>query len=177
MPYLEEQTNEAAERTLFEAARVSIASKHDRMEAESFIRLVHVVGYRSGRYDDGERYASLAEAVIDRMGGDDELRSNLAAQRGHAALVASKLDVSERHYRQELALRERVFGPEHYLTAQAMQDIAFAMHDREPLREVLAYQERVVTTLERALGDRHPRVGSALQDVALTKTEMGEYDA
>ena len=70
--HLEQQADTGtAEATLQEAATLAIAARDDGAAADAWIYLTYLDGFDAGRRSDGERWASYAEAAIERLGGDD----------------------------------------------------------------------------------------------------------
>src|SRR4029453_19149712 len=56
----------AAEQAFNEAFLTAEASRHDEVRAEAAAILVYVVGYQQGRFQEGRRWAKLADAILQR---------------------------------------------------------------------------------------------------------------
>jgi tetratricopeptide (TPR) repeat protein len=115
-------------RALEEAIWTAIRSRRDDIAARAASQLAWMVGDRQRRADDGERWADLADALLDRMGEGNELirawvlnsRAGIENLRDPAAGL--------RFGEQSLALKRKILPPDHPDIAMSLQNIAESHH-------------------------------------------------
>ena len=80
-------------------------------------------------------------------------------------------------YERALAIRERVFGPDHVETAGTLNDFSILLGNQGHLAEARAMAERVLTIREKALGPDHWLTATGLNNLAVVLTRQGELAA
>jgi eukaryotic-like serine/threonine-protein kinase len=179
--HLEESAgrSESAEASLFAALEAAGKGHHDALAARAWTDLVWMVGYRQRRFEEGRRWARLAEASLERLGGpaenpeiDADLKSNLG----------SVLDLGGDHegglalLRQSLALYEKVLGPDHPSVGRTLNRIGNAYWEMKRYDQALAPYQRALEHARRTLGPRHPTVAVRLGNIALIFETQGRYE-
>ncbi len=166
----------AAEATLIDALVAAEAGRHDSMAASALAELVYVVGYVEGRPKEALVLSRQALAVVERMGGNDELLAQIQWRVGSA-------HYAEGHYAEMLAsdqeagaLWARLRGPEDTHVAMVMSDTANALGMLGRRDEALATYRRAIAIDEHALGPLHPDVGKLLVNVGWVLSVMKRYD-
>ncbi|MEZ4359973.1 MAG: serine/threonine-protein kinase [Kofleriaceae bacterium] len=171
---------QAAGATLFDAAVAAEAMRRDDLAVEAWAEWLYA---RRGReldpaaLADGVRRAT--EALI-RAGNPPYLRALLLTNQASVVFTAGDPIAADGLFREALALRETLYGPNDPRVADMLDNLAIAV-DRwalkveEPERaakraEARALGERALDIRKRALGDEHPAVARSLQNLA------GMYD-
>jgi tetratricopeptide (TPR) repeat protein len=114
-----------------------------------------------GHFVDANEELKLAEAVLQRMGGNPLLAAQVIMLKGRLASLNGQHEVAEKHYRSALELLRQLLPPEHPLIAKVKVDIALELSRGEAvpmLKEVLG-------ALERLYGSQHPEVASVWHNI------------
>jgi len=96
--------------------------------------------------------------------------NNLAELHRDLGDVAQARTLLER----SLAIRERLFGPEHLLTAQSLGKVASLMRAQGEHAEARSLSARALAIRERVLGAEHPDVIRELNDLAAADLDEGD---
>jgi tetratricopeptide (TPR) repeat protein len=139
-----------AEAALDEAVLTAEASRHDEVRAEAAAFLVYVVGYQRANFDQGKRWAKVADAILRRMGGHDLLQAWLLNDLGGVLVQEGSPETAIPLLQRSLDLKKKTVGARH-------PDVGIA--------EVsLAHNERASAILEEALGAAHPELAICLSN-------------
>lgn len=168
-----------AEGTLFAALAAGQRGHHDALVARSWIDLVWVAGFRERKYAEAERWAALAQASLERLGGETEnpaldadLKSHLGAtldQRGdHEAGIAL--------LRQALPLYRKALGPDHPNVSRTLNRIGTAFYNLKRYDEALDAYRSALEATRRTLGARHPTVAVRLGNMSLVLQDQGRLE-
>ena len=146
---------------------LAIASHRDDVAAEAAAQLTGVLGYVLARRDDGERWATLATAVLDRLGpGHDRVRSWVLQNQAAIRLLANELDSSLDYARRALALKERVLPPGSPDVAESLNALAETHFRRGEIPEALTLNARAYTIYVGAYGESSPWLAKVLSNRA-----------
>jgi tetratricopeptide (TPR) repeat protein/predicted Ser/Thr protein kinase len=145
-----------ASRTFNAAALAAARGRDDDLAARAWTQLTYVDGCELSRPKDGENWARYAEAAIDRLGGSDELSSNLLHSRGSLRWCQQRYGDAVEDFRRALQLEERVFGAEDYRIGGLLSDMGAVLQHERRLDEAVTAFERSIAVAERALGPAHP---------------------
>jgi tetratricopeptide (TPR) repeat protein len=164
---LKANDTEAAQRVLMDAFLAAEASRHDEVRAEVAENLVYVLGYQEGRIDDGLRWAKIADAVLQRLGGHDLLRAWLLNDLGAVLQVKGDKDAAFKKWQEAVSIKERSLGRDHPDVGISEGNLAGALAELGRYQEALAHIERSLALLRRGLGSAHP-------DIAMQMNNRGE---
>ena len=154
---------------LEEAVWLALASRRDDVAGHAAVMLSGLTGHTLARRADGERWAALATAILDRLGpGHDLSRAWLLQNQSGTALLVGNLDEALSHARQALALKERVLPPGSPNLADSLSSLAEALYRRGDLAEALATNARAHAVYASAYGEGSPWMGKVLSN-------RGEY--
>jgi serine/threonine protein kinase/tetratricopeptide (TPR) repeat protein len=168
--------HEASEQTLAEAVWVAEASRHDEVVAEAAAFLGGVIGYELARPDDGEHWARLAEAVLDRMGpGHERARAWILTCRGAIRNSVRDFAAALTLERAAVALKEKVLGPDHPDVANSLIGVDVALTGLGDPAGALAVNDRALAIYRRAYGDAHPLVAQCLSNSGEALNALGRY--
>lgn len=84
----------------------------------------------------------------------------------HLYRHASRYQEAEAYLRRALVLVEKVFGPEHYQTAEILGNLATVLQDTNRLGEAEQLMRRALKIDEACYGPNHPRVAMHLSNLA-----------
>ncbi|WP_164016512.1 serine/threonine-protein kinase [Pyxidicoccus trucidator] len=169
------QEKDAALR-LRRAALASQAGRDDARAAEAYIHLVFVEGELAERPEQAELWRELAQSLLERIGGDDPLESELAfhqglvlTRQGHPAEAIPLL-------RSCLAMRERAFGKDHASLVDVLRMLGSAQRSAGLLEEALATQRRALSLTRHHFGADHPSVAMMHNNLANTLLTLRRFD-
>jgi serine/threonine protein kinase/tetratricopeptide (TPR) repeat protein len=165
----------AAEAALFEASVAAEASRHDLVLARAWIELVRVVGGEQERFDEGQRYAQLADAVVQRLGGGPEAVA-LAGHLGRLHARRGDLAAAAREFERAHKMAVETLPEEHPLQATANLDLG-GHHLAGGRHDDAARAYAAGLALRRAVfGADHPRVAEALSLSARAAAASGDRE-
>jgi hypothetical protein len=112
-----------------EAWKRAEAAHNDEMAAEAAIRLLAIVGGVQHHFDAGERWAHVAETLLERGAVGTRLRAAFFDARGALAAAQGKWRPAGADFASAVAVREQALGPQHpdlagSLVAQARAKVA-----------------------------------------------------
>jgi serine/threonine protein kinase len=131
-----------------------------------------------GRMEDAERELTQSLAIHRRVFGDSS-EQTLEAKNGlaDAFVITGRSDRAEPLLREIVTDMRRIYGPRHFTTAIALNNLGNALSDFD---EKLEEAERVYAeaiALERAsAGERHPEVGTALNNIGALYLRMENWE-
>jgi tetratricopeptide (TPR) repeat protein/predicted Ser/Thr protein kinase len=132
------------------------ASRHDRVAAEAWIRLIQAHGSGVNDFDRALDAVARAEAAIERIGGDPELRIRLDT--AHGALLTNMNRDDEAIVLQLRAREARVAAGQGGtpLALNEVVGLANALISLDRLDEAERVLEEAIAQAEVLLGDNHP---------------------
>jgi tetratricopeptide (TPR) repeat protein len=101
-----------------------------------------------------------------------DLLTRLAAYR-HSTLAAYAQ--ARPLYERALAIREKVFGPEHVFTAASLHHLACLLRDQGDLAGARPLHERALAIHEKALGPEDPSTAQSLNDLVRLLRDQGDF--
>jgi eukaryotic-like serine/threonine-protein kinase len=166
-----------AEEALHEALAAAERAGDDALAAEIQIRLVFVVGNRLSRVAEGRTLARLAEAAIGRAGdrADPDLKAELYVSMGSVALEAGDPREAESLYRQALAIRRELLGPDDRRVASTENHLGGALVRQNRNQEARAHYGEALAIRRRTLGDDHIRVSDLHANIGISYHVDGRY--
>ena len=154
----------AAEQMLTEAFWAADAARHDELRAETAAVLVYVVGYLQRRFGDGQRWATTAEAVLERLGGHELLQAWLLNDLGLVFEAQGLRDKAVQAQKDGLILKERALGHDHPDVGISEGNLAIALQSLGRNAESLRHVDRAISLLENGLGAGHPALANQLNN-------------
>jgi tetratricopeptide (TPR) repeat protein len=162
-----------AEKSYEEALWAAEASRHDQVSAEAAIQLTGMTAWELGRPGDSERWAHLAEAILQRMGTGQEgmgtghalLEGWLAHNRALGWERAGRLEAAEAEFRRAVTLRQGALGPEHPDMATSINALSECLARRGRYAEAIETAQRARAVYDRAYGP-----GSAIAAIVLSNS-------
>jgi len=154
------------------AVEASIAGNDDKRLVGSLWRLAFIDG-QLGRHAEAQNDLHLAAAVVERLGGDDQMRAELA-------YTGASLQFRQGHYAEAkqvlqpaLDIWQRAPGPK--LTRGLIMAASIA-NAQGRFAEGLELGRRALERTEKELGPNHPEVAFAIEAVAGALARLGRLD-
>ncbi len=141
---------------LHDALVNALAGRDDDAAARAATALVTAIGIRQAHYDEGARWADVAEALAGRMQNRDELLGVFFAARTTLREREGKYDEALADATRALELQQRVFGPDHYRVAQAYYLLGAVHYFRAEHAEALEAYRKCLEIQGRNVGPDHP---------------------
>jgi tetratricopeptide (TPR) repeat protein len=154
----------AAEKAMAEAFSVADASRHDEIRAEAAVRLVFVTGFLRGRFEDANRWATTARAVLQRMGGHELLHAWLLNDLGCVRHEQGDDEEAVRVLTSAVELKAKILGRDHPDVAGSEGNLGMALHGLGKDREGLMHLDGAISLLEASLGRGHPGLGPPFEN-------------
>jgi tetratricopeptide (TPR) repeat protein len=145
-----------------EAFAVADASRHDDLRAEVATNLVFLVGTLQGRFQDSQMWAATASAVLQRIGGHDQLRAWLLNNIGCSYSVHHDDDAAVRSLESASALKERILGKDSVDVGISEANLAQVLQNMRRYEQALVHIDRALNVLEKRLGSEHPELALEL---------------
>jgi tetratricopeptide (TPR) repeat protein len=156
--------SQEATKTLEEAMRVSIASRHDDLLPEISSNLVWDLADQR-KFDDSEKWARFAEATIERGTASNPIAyAWLLNNIGVAYMFGGRLEESLEYQQRARVLKEKALGPDDPDVARTLNNIALTLNTLGRSREALDAIDRSLRIHRRILGDAHPETARDLSN-------------
>jgi tetratricopeptide (TPR) repeat protein len=165
-----------AERSLFAAWTAAQAGRDDRRAAEAASWLVSTLGSRQARFPEARRWAEIAAATLERLGGNEELEGTYAMRRGLFAHKLAKLDEAIRYHGRSVAIAEKLYGEESARLAARLSNLGASYYRKAQLDDALKQFRRALAIAEKTLGPDHPNTGRYVNNVGLVLADQGDYE-
>ncbi|MBI5544687.1 MAG: tetratricopeptide repeat protein [Deltaproteobacteria bacterium] len=161
---------EAYQAAVVEAQRGS----HDRLVAASFLGLAQAELWQQ-QVAFAKDWVQLAEATSERAG-------TLTSDRPALAVVRSRLLLGLGSFQDAVAEAERAVGltieqhgPDGLPAADALAALAMALHESRRLEEAAVQSRRVMELRRAALGEDHPLVAMAVNNLGYVRLDQGRF--
>ncbi len=162
-------------KTVAAAAELAEAERMDELVARAHTSLVSIVGVLGGRTDEGERWAKLAAAKLQRVGDLPRVEAQLAIWRASVADAAGDYALARRYTEQGVAAWQELDpeGPDHALALGNLGRVAYRVQDFEGALAAFRHAHDVAVA---SYGPQHPEVAKLLSNMAACYTSMGRLD-
>ena len=130
---------------LMRASASAEAGHNDLVRARVLVELVWVVGFVMRDSRQGELLVELAQATIERAGGDRAVEAELLRNAGQVAMAAGRFDEALERQKRSLAIREAHLGESSAEVAEVLIDAAGTLRELGKYEEAIAYVERALT--------------------------------
>lgn len=165
-----------AEALLREALADAEAGGDDMLKARVWVYLVFIVGETQVREAEALEAARYAEATLTRIGGDEQLSSQLDRHRGEVLANMGRYAEARIAFERALAARERGYGPDDPGVANIHESLATLSNQQGKFADAVAEFQKVVAIRERAFGAEHPDISGALSNLGMALAGMGRFD-
>lgn len=166
----------SAEKTAEDALWAAEATADDEVTAEVLNRLVYMVGYSDGRFDEAMHLARRADAAIVRSGEPVFHRAALEYNIGAALHRHGSYEEAQAHFERSLVLRRQLYGDMHPDVAASITGLGATMRNLGRRQEALELHRQALDLRRRIFGPRHAVVAGSLSNVGELLTELGDHD-
>ncbi|MFY9663210.1 MAG: FxSxx-COOH system tetratricopeptide repeat protein [Candidatus Cybelea sp.] len=130
-----------------------------------------------GSWPQCERLLAHSRAALNALPRDDELlpAAELAFRCGRYLRERGEYRASEQLQARALAIREKLFGPDHPDVSDGLTNLGIALGEQGRLVEAVPLFERALEIREKALGPEGPSVAGALLNLAHGYHEQGRF--
>jgi eukaryotic-like serine/threonine-protein kinase len=148
--------------TLKDAVLAAEAGRVDDIAVRALLTIMYIESKYNGRVEQAEReMAPRVMAIIERMGGSDELEGKLHVGLSVIADEAHRYDQAVNEAARALDQLERRFGPNDFGVTAALQAAHNAHVDRGDGPAALEIAERLLAIRTRVLGEENPETARA----------------
>lgn len=166
----------SAERGFLRAFTSAVAGEDDLGAARAALESIFVTGYFQAQIDDGERWAEIAAALLDRLGDEGLLRARLMTYR--AVLRDERGDeLGAAKLHQESVALNRKMGATPFTIAAGLNNMAVALGNSGDLDAAVTAYEEALAIYRMHVGDAHPNVATTLDNLATALSARGDLDA
>ncbi|HYG61187.1 MAG TPA: serine/threonine-protein kinase [Thermoanaerobaculia bacterium] len=176
--YVEEKLGEsrAAEATVFEALLAAHAGGHREAMADAAAQLSWVIGYGQARAVEGQRWARLAQAMLEGLEGSEALRARVANRHGGWLLSAGRYEESAALFRQADRWAGQGLGPDNLVSAAALGNLAIALEQQGRWQEALEVNLRALAMRRRLLEPDHPDLARSYNGLGNVHSKLGQKE-
>jgi tetratricopeptide (TPR) repeat protein len=172
---LETGQDSQASDNLEQAMWIAEASAHDELAAQVAVENIYVAGYLHYDVAQARRWMHQAQALLERIGGHDQLRAWMLSNYAAALYIAGKSEEAASEYFRALQIKERVLGKDHPDVAETLADLADQLQGLGRPLEALDFSNRGVDIIDRSLGPSHPAMAHQLDNRAEILNQLGRY--
>jgi len=168
---------EAAAASLREGFYQALAAGDEQSCVEAATALVHVSGDNLRDFDAAENWARVADALLDRR-SDQRSRARVELEFfiGIMHWRKGELERAQAELEAALALAGALTEDPRMLEIRVRKGLGSTLWSRGKPDEAAAQFEIVVDALTRELGPDHPKLGSALNNLASAHYSLGRHD-
>ena len=167
----------AASAKAFHLAWVAaLAGHHDDIGAWAATELVRELGVAQAHYEEGDRWADVAEALIGRLRDKEYLLGTLYANRAELRKEESRYPDAVHDGLRALEVLKRALGPEHQMVAETYHTLGNIYRDQEKLPEALESYRHSLDIWLRLAGPDHPRALASETGVADVYGDRGDHE-
>jgi eukaryotic-like serine/threonine-protein kinase len=167
---------DGAERSLYQAFRGAEVARDDRTRAEAADLLTFVVGYEKQNPAQGHVWHDITEAVLERLGGDDDLRLRALAHLNGLYFTEHKMRQLLEPQKEVVRLREKLSGEDSAETIVQIMNLGNAYAFHGDYDEGIAQWQRAADLYKAHFGESHPQYASALHNISDTRFEQGRFE-
>jgi tetratricopeptide (TPR) repeat protein len=165
----------AAEQHLLQALWAALTSRNDEVQARATTMLVFVVASDAKRFNEALQWGEMAKATLARMGGSEDIESDLFRNLGNAYAGQRRHTDSLAAYAQALQLAEKASGPEHVRRSLILGNMGAIMKRDRRFDEASRALTEAVGIRERVSGPNHPLGGVLHYSLAQTFLLMKDF--
>ncbi|PRP96755.1 Serine/threonine-protein kinase PrkC [Enhygromyxa salina] len=170
-------TYDEAEQTLREGFYRALAAGDEDAAVDAATALVQVTGDRQQDFDDAQNWAGITDAILDRH---DDQRSRARVELEYLVGVAhwrqGELERSRTELEAALALAKALGEDERLVEIRVRKGLGSTLWSLGKPEDAAEQFQLVVDTLVRELGPTHPKVASALNNLASAHYSLGKLD-
>jgi eukaryotic-like serine/threonine-protein kinase len=167
------ENQEVAQR-LMKALLLAHASRHDTLATAASVRMMGLYSLR-GPQEDAEHWERMAEASLERLGENGELRSIFLNNQGMSQYRQGKFAEAYESFDKAFALAQQQLGPANAMTLRYATNSLAALGNLDRADESLRAHESLIRMGETHLGPHHPFLGQPMMNLANMYMIQGRY--
>lgn len=160
---------------LRESMEVAARGRDAYTLAQASNSLVWVTGNRLRRPHDALQMVPMAQSMVE-LADDDRIRAFASNSEGTILMAVGKHEQARQAFEHALALRKKVWGPEHWEVASTLHNLGLLFQSMGRVDEALEAHTLALELRKKVLGPEHPRVAESLRDLGTTLQEMGRFE-
>ncbi len=175
---LQEERGDFAEavKSLHRAWVAALAGHHDTVGAWAATDLIRALGVSQGHYEEGDRWADVAEAVVGHLQRGDSVLGALYANRSELRKEESRYPDAVRDGKRAIELLGRALGPDDQSVAETYNTLGNIYRDQQQFPAALdAYHHSLAIWL-RLGGPDHPKALASQTGVADVYGDSGQHE-
>jgi serine/threonine protein kinase/tetratricopeptide (TPR) repeat protein len=165
-----------AAHTLERAYVSALAGRDDEVAARAAWRLVIASGTRQAHYEEGERWADVAEALAGRLQRKDDILGVLYSSRASLREREGKYEDALADGKRALEIGLRALGPDHIDVAKMYCQLGAVHYDRAEYKDALEAYGKCLEIRTRSLGADHPDLIGARIGIADVYGDSGDHE-
>ncbi|MFC1610862.1 tetratricopeptide repeat-containing serine/threonine-protein kinase [Myxococcota bacterium] len=166
---------EACVESIDDAVWAALAGGHDTVAVRALTTAVNL-SRRQAKYDDAHRYADRADAILERLGGDPRLESDLSYARGTVLRAKGHFDEAVRYYDRALEIAQGVLDEDDLDLAGTWAGSGNPYADLGDFEEALRRYQHSLAIRERVLGSNHLWLTQSLKNIGHAFVGLGRYE-
>jgi tetratricopeptide (TPR) repeat protein/predicted Ser/Thr protein kinase len=165
-----------AERHLTQAVWTAHASRNDVVAARATASMTFTLGADPKRFNEALQWSELTKASIARMGGNEELETEVENSLGIIYSRADKLDEALAHLERALQLNEKLFGKENPRRPGLLVSMGVVLRKLERFDDALQVLREGIAIREKVHGPTHPSIGNLNYVMAQVMLKKGDFE-
>jgi tetratricopeptide (TPR) repeat protein len=154
----------------------AIAGHHDDLAARASTELLQTVGVSQAHYEDGDRWAEVAEAWVNRLKHDDAIFGEVYTRRSILRKDEGRYDDALRDAQRALDAYLRVLKPDDYRIAESYQSLGNIHYQQGHFPQAIEAFQRSLTVWQQSVGPDHPKLIPSLVGLAGVYGDSGEHE-
>ncbi|WP_338273686.1 serine/threonine-protein kinase [Corallococcus caeni] len=173
--WLQEQTGQSPEasRLLSRAVFDAEAGRADRLKVAILNKLLYVEDGQK-HFDPAANWGALAEATLQRLGGEPVLEADVKVNQANLAISQGHVDEARKRLEEASALYDKALPPEHPKRARTLFLLGRLVLGSGDAKGALPLLESSLARTEAAVGPVHPDVARRHGLLSLALREAGE---
>ena len=149
-----------AEATFRKTIELAAKVHAGRIEAQAWVHLIYVIGFRQKRFDDGLDMVLPANAALERIAAGPRLRASNANNIASVHFARGDWEDAERFYSEAIALLEAAYHPDDAEILQIRNNLGSTMAKRGRKADAREQFTEVLAATQRLNGPRHPKTAT-----------------
>jgi eukaryotic-like serine/threonine-protein kinase len=154
----------------------ALAGNDEAIGAWAATELVRTIGVSQAHYEEGDRWADVAEAVIGRLQNSGYLLGTLYANRAELRKEESRYPDAISDGKHAIDVLTRALGPDHQMVAETYNTLGNIYRDMDKLPEALDCYRHSLDIWLRLGGPDHPRALVSQIGVADVYGDRGDHE-
>jgi serine/threonine protein kinase/Tfp pilus assembly protein PilF len=165
-----------AAKALHRAWVAGLSGHHDTVSAWVATDLVRALGVSQGKYEEGDRWADTAEALIKRLEHQGNVLGALYANRSELRKEESRYPDAVKDGKRGVELLSAELGPDHQAVAEIWNTLGNIYRDQQQFPEALDAYRHALAIWMRLGGPDHPKSLASQNGVADVYGDSGQHD-